>query len=377
MRTWCEIDLEAIPHNLNEIKKLVGDTKILGIVKDDAYGHGAIDCTKKMEEEGVDLFATATLEEALELRQAGIKSDILILGYTEPEKAGVLTENDLIQTIVDLPYARQLNKHAATPVRVHVKADTGMNRIGISWQDEKKDLESFLEVYKLTNLKCEGLFTHFPVSDDLAKDPTAFTTHQIQLYKELVSELTARGINVGLKHIQNSYGILNYGDLHMDYCRPGLLYMGVTSDDTIPIASDPDFIPIMEVKTVITMVKDIKPGQTVSYGRHFTATKPMRIASTAIGYGDGLPRLCSNSGLRMIVRGQYAPVVGNICMDQCMLDVTDIPDAAPGDIVTVIGKDGSCQVKVDEISRLSHTINNETLTRFNTRMPKVRKNHDR
>lgn len=377
MRAWREIDLDAIPHNLNEIRKLVGDTKILGIVKDDAYGHGAIGCVRKMEEEGVDLFAVSTLEEALELRQAGISADILILGYTEPGQAHLLEENDLIQTLVDLPYARELDSRAKDKIRVHVKADTGMNRIGILWQDQKKDLDSFLKVYELTHLQPEGLFTHFPVSDDLDKDPVAFTTHQIELYNELTDTLKAHGIDPGLRHVQNSYGILNYGDLGMDYCRPGLLYMGVTSDDTIPIASDPDFIPVLEVKTVVTMVKDLVPGQTVSYGRHYTVTRPSRIASVAIGYGDGLPRLCSNSGLRMIVKGQYAPVVGNICMDQCMIDVTSIDGVKPGDIVTVIGKDGDSQVTVDEISRLSCTINNETLTRLNARLPKVRKSHDR
>lgn len=373
MRAWVEIDLNSIPHNLDEVQKLVGDTKIMGIVKADAYGHGAVACSKKMEEWGVDFFAVSNLDEARELRDGGITSDILILGYTDPAKAQELIDLDLVQTVVDRNYAVKLNESAPKPVRVHVKADTGMNRIGLSWQDEKKDLDGFLEVYSLPNLKTEGLFTHFPVSDDLGEDPMAFTRHQIELYNELVDVLRSHGIDVGLRHIQNSYGILNYGDLGMDYCRPGLLYQGVTSDDTVPIKSDPDFIPIMSLKTTVSMVKDVLPGQSVSYGRNFTATQPTRIASTTIGYADGLPRLCSNKGLEVLIHGQRAPIVGNICMDQCMVDVTGIDGVKAGDVVTVIGKDGDETVTVDEISRLAHTINNETLTRFNTRMPKVEK----
>lgn len=377
--SWVEIDYDAIAHNLDEIQKLVGKTKIMGIVKADAYGHGAIQCTRAMEKWGVDFFAVATLEEALELREAGIQSDILILGYTDPKDTDLLVENDLIQTIVDLPYAKELEKwgseHNAL-VRTHIKADTGMNRIGISWQHPVKDLAPFIEVYQLPHVKAEGIFSHYPVSDSLHQSDMAFTRNQTELFCELVEQLTEAGINPGLKHIQNSYGILNYGDLGMDYCRPGLLYMGVTSDDAIPVLSDPDFIPILTWKAQVAMVKDVHPGQTVSYGRHFMACEPRKVATITVGYADGYPRACSNTDLEVIINGQKAPVIGNICMDQCMVDVTGL-DVKAGDEVILAGKDKDLCVSIDQISRHAHTINNETLTRITARVSRKPACHDK
>lgn len=371
-RAWCEVDLDAVAHNLAEVQKLVGPTKIMGIVKADAYGHGACDCARVLEEQGVDMFGVATIEEAIELRQAGIRGDILILGWTDPSRVEELVKNDLIQTVVDVPYARQLNSQGHR-VRTHVKADTGMNRIGVAWQPEKKDLAGFYEIYGMKNLSNEGLFSHYPVSDDLGEDAKAFTENQTLLFRELVSMLQENGIDPGLTHIQNSYGILNYGDMGFDYCRPGLLYMGVTSDDSVPIASDPDFIPALSLKARVSMVKDMVPGQTVSYGRNHRIDKPARVASLTIGYADGLPRLVSNKGLKVLIRGHKVPIIGNVCMDQCMADVTGLEDIVPGDVVTIIGQDGDQRVTVDEISRLSETINNETFCRITRRVPRIMK----
>ncbi|WP_297942317.1 alanine racemase [uncultured Faecalibaculum sp.] len=367
-RVWTEVDLDAVAHNLAQVRKLMGPTKIMGIVKDDAYGHGAVACSRVLEKNGVDFFGVATLEEALQLRQAGIRSDILILGWTDPAKAAVIAENNLIQTVVDVAYARAL---AATGIRLrtHVKADTGMNRIGISWQLQNKDLDGFFEVYSMKTLSNEGIFSHYPVSDDLKEDARQFTEKQTWLFQELLSMLRENGIDPGLAHIQNSYGILNYGDMGFDYCRPGLLYMGVTSDDAIPVVHELDFIPALSLRTRVTMVKDLKPGQTVSYGRHYTAEKPVTIASLGIGYGDGLPRLISNKGLMVLINGQKARLTGNICMDQCMADVTGL-DVHPGDVVTIIGQDGDQRATVDEITRLSQSINNETFCRITARVPR-------
>ena len=368
-RAWIEVDLDAVAHNLRQVEKLMGGTKVMGIVKDDAYGHGAVECTRTLEKNGVDFFGVATLEEALELRHAGIQSDILILGWTDPDLAWQIAENNLIQTVVDVPYARELAARGLK-VRTHVKADTGMNRIGISWQPEKKDLDGFFEVYAMKNLSNEGLFSHYPVSDDLGQDSREFTQNQTYLFQELVSMLKENGIDPGLVHIQNSYGILNYGDMGFDYCRPGLLYMGVTSDDSIPVVNDLDFIPALSLHTRVEMIKELKPGQTVSYGRHHKISQPAAIASLAIGYGDGLPRLVSNQNLQVLIGGKKVPLVGNICMDQCMADVTGL-DVKPGDPVTIIGTDGENRVTVDEISRLSRTINNETFCRFTSRLPRI------
>ncbi len=367
-RVWTEVDLDAVAHNLRQVRELMQGTKIMGIVKDDAYGHGAVECTRVLEKNGVDFFGVATIGEALELRQAGIRSDILILGWTDPDQAALLAEHDLIQTVVDVPYARELNARGLK-LRTHVKADTGMNRIGISWQPQKKDLDGFFEVYAMKNLSNEGIFSHYPVSDDLGEDAMAFTARQTTMFQELVSMLKENGIDPGLVHIQNSYGILNYGDMGFDYCRPGLLYMGVTSNDAIPVVNDLDFIPALSLRTRVEMVKDLQPGQTVSYGRHHEVQQPETIASLAIGYGDGLPRLISNKDLTVLVNGQEARLVGNICMDQCMADVTGL-DVKPGDVVTLIGEDGRKRVTVDAITRCSESINNETFCRLTKRVPR-------
>lgn len=378
LRTWAEVDYEAIRHNLKEIRKLVGDTKIMGIVKADAYGHGASECARVMEEEGVDYFAVACLAEAISLRQSGLKSPILILGWTDPADFDQLVKYDLIQTAVSAAYARELSAYGQryhSPMKVHVKVDTGMNRTGILFQPEEKRSDELLEVFGLPGLDIQGMFTHFPVSDDLQEESMSFTRRQIGLFREAVQVIKAAGFDPGLLHVQNSYGILNYKDLGMNYCRPGLLYMGVTSDDAVEILSNPDFIPILTLKTRVSMVKDLKPGATVSYGRHYKVSKPVKIASLCIGYADGLPRACSNKELEVLIHGKKARVVGNICMDQCMADVTDIPDVKEGDVAIVIGRDGDQVLSVDAISRMAGTINNETLTRLTARVPRIQAEH--
>lgn len=373
-RAWAEVDYKAIAHNVEEVRKLMGKTKIMGILKADAYGHGAVQCAKALAEAGVDYFAAACLEEAEELRQAGFEQPILILGYTPPAAFDRLAKGDFVQTLLSLDYAKKLSEYGLAhnrKMRGHVKADTGMNRSGILYQDDCRHFDEIAQIYRLPGVKAEGIFSHFPVSDDLGKESADFTRHQMELFDELTDRLAKEGIDPGLRHIQNSYGILNYEDCGYDYCRPGLLYMGVTSDDSIPIASSPDFIPILSLKAKVTMVKTVPAGASVSYGRTWTAQKPTRVATVSIGYADGLPRACSNQDLQVLVRGVKLPIIGRICMDQCMLNADALPDIAEGDVVTLIGRDGENVCTVDEVSRKAKTINNETLTRFTARVPRV------
>ena len=224
----------------------------------------------------------------------------------------------------------------------------------------------------MENLNVEGIFSHFPVSDCLDTDCKAFTTKQIHLFDEVVDLLKKQGIEPGIRHIQNSYGILNYPELEYEYGRPGLLYMGVTSDDHIQIKTNPDFIPIMSMYANVSLVKWIKPGQSVSYGRHFIATKPTKVATMSIGYADGLPRLLSNQGFEVLVHGKRCKVIGNLCMDQCMIDVTDVEDVKEGDVVCIVGRQGDEVVTIDRISRMAKTINNETLTSISARVPRLK-----
>lgn len=374
LRTWLEIDDSLVAHNLAETRKLIGDTKIMGIVKANAYGHGALTIARALKQAGVDFFGVATVEEAVELRQGGIDDPILILGYTPPASFGLLDQYGLTQSFLSLDYARKLSAWASehdTLIHGHVKVDTGMNRTGILFQDHVQHPEELLEVYALPHLSVEGIFSHFPVSDDLEEEPVSFTRRQIDWFEKAIRTVEEAGYNPGLRHIQNSYGILNYGDLGCDYARPGLLFLGVTQDDSIPIASQPDFIPVLSWKTKVTLVKEIPAGASVSYGRHFIAETPRTIASLSVGYADGLPRACSNKNLEFLVRGHRAPVVGNICMDQCMIDVTGIEGVQEGDIVTLVGQDKEETVTVDEMSRKAGTINNETLTRITSRVPRI------
>ena len=375
-RCWTEIDYEAIEHNVNEIKKLVGDTKIMGIMKANAYGHGAVKCTKKLVECGVDFFGVSSVDEALELRNAGIEENILILGYTPPEHYHYLYEKNLIQSLVSHDYALKLNAYAKdkdTVIRCHCKVDTGMCRTGVIYHSKHKDMDEIVDEYKMSHLQVEGIFSHFPVSDELDMDSKTFTKTQIELFKEVLNNLENEGIQPGLRHIQNSYGILNYGDMNMDYCRPGLLYMGVTSDDSVKILSEPDFKPILSLYANISLVKWLENGDTVSYGRHYTVTKPTKVATMSIGYADGLPRFASNKGLEVLIHGVKCPIIGNICMDQCMVDVTNVEDVKEGDVACIIGKQGNEEVTVDEISRKAETINNETLSLITARVPRLDK----
>lgn len=375
-RCWTEIDYDAIGHNVKEIQKLVGNTKIMGIVKANAYGHGSVKCSKALEENGVDFFGVSSVDEALELREAGIESAILILGYTPPEHFHYLHEQKITQSLVSLDYAKKLNEYAKEQdviIHAHCKVDTGMNRTGIQYQDQNKELDSIIEVFSLTKISVDGMFTHFPVSDDLEEESASFTKRQIELFNEVVSSLKEIGIKPGVLHVQNSYGILNYGELGMDYCRPGLLYMGVTSDDSVPILTNPDFIPVMSLYANVSVVKWLDKGQTVGYGRHFTAKGPTKIATISIGYADGLPRLLSNKKHEVLIHGKRCPLVGNICMDQCMVDVTEIEDVKEGDICCLVGRQGDEVVTIDSISRDAHTINNETLSAIAARVPRLEK----
>lgn len=373
-RAWCEVDYDAIGHNLDEVKKLVGDTKIMGIVKANAYGHGDVACAKAMEEYGVDFFGVSSVDEAINLRNYGIKSDILVLGYTPSIHFNKLEQFNIIQSLVSLDYAKKLNEYAKKnniTLRAHAKVDTGMNRTGIIYQPQEKHMDEILEEYRLSNVKVEGIFSHFPVSDDLSQEAKDFTKEQIDLFEEVLANLKKAGIDPGLRHIQNSYGILNYYDLGYDYCRPGLLYMGVTSDDAIEIDSHPDFIPILSMKANISVVKWLDAGATISYGRTYTLDKPAKIATVSIGYADGIPRSISNTGWEVLVHGKRAKQIGRICMDQMMIDVTDIEDVKEGDVVTLVGKDGNERVTIDSMSRKAGTINNETLSAIASRMPRI------
>lgn len=376
-RAWLEIDLSKIAHNVKEIHKLIPEkTRIMGIVKANAYGHGDLPVAEALRACGVDFFGVSSIDEAIVLRKGGIKEPILILGYTPPMHFHYLQEYDVIQTFLSLDYAQKCDAYAREhgfKIRGHIKVDTGMSRLGIVCKDNCYQIEEIKAIYALEHLQVEGIFSHFSVSDDLKTEARDFTCHQIVLFERVLADLKAAGIEPGLTHLQNSYGILNYGKLEYDYVRPGLLFLGATSDDSIPIASKPDFQPIMQLKANISMVKTLSEGDCVSYGRNFRGSAGTKIATVSIGYADGYPRIISNTKAQVLIHGQRCEIVGNICMDQLMVDVTHLEDVKEGDIVTLFGQDGDAFLPVDELTRQAHTINNDTFCWFSARVPRIYK----
>lgn len=375
-RCWAEIDLAAVHHNVAEIQKMIpATTKIMGIVKANAYGHGDIAITKELIRCGVDFFGVASMEEALRLREAGISEPILILGYTTPKQFHYLHEQNIIQTVISESYGYELAAYAQAhdvDLYAHIKVDTGMCRLGIQCKQERWDSEAVKAMYHLPHLHIAGIFSHFSVSDECTKEAeVAFTRRQIACFDALLAELKAAGINPGLTHLQNSYGIINYPELHYDYVRPGLLHLGVTSDDQLETLRHPDFHPIMTWKARVAYVKEIPAASSVSYGRHFQAPSAMRIATVSCGYADGYPRIASNQGQEVLIHGQRATIIGNVCMDQMMVDVSRIDGVKEGDEVVLFGYDHGAYLAVDELSRVCHTINNETLCRLSHRVARV------
>lgn len=375
-RCWAEIDTGKIAHNVAEIRKMIPkQTKIMGIVKANAYGHGDIEISKALIQCGVDFFGVSSVDEALRLREAKIHVPILILGYTPPCHFHYLAEYDLIQTLLSKDYALSLSAYAQQEqvvLRAHVKVDTGMSRLGIQCKDEQWDIADVMSLYRLTNIRTEGIFSHFAVSDSLdqAAD-VAFTEHQIELFDQVLQELREAGIEPGITHLQNSYGIINYPQLAYDYVRPGLLHLGVGSDDQLRTNQHPDLWPILTWKANISYVRTIDQGCSVSYGRHFIAAQRMKIATVSCGYADGYPRIASNRGMEVLIKGQRAAILGNVCMDQLMIDVTHIADVKAGDSVILCGYDQDVLLPIDELSRAAQTINNETLCRITARVPRI------
>lgn len=370
-RCWASVDLAALSQNYRSIRRfLTPGCRYLAIVKADGYGHGAATVASLLQKEGADWFGVATLEEALKLRRQGIYRPILVLGYTDPTAAAVLASNTITQTLFSEEYALQLAQEAARAgctVDCHVKIDTGMSRLG--FEAENPGTVPLIEnLAAESRLHLTGIFTHFAVADEDTEVSREFTERQFTLFMQVCNRLQAAGVNVGLRHCCNSAGTLLHPDYHLDMCRIGLSQYGLDPD---PCMKDLLQIrPAMSLYTVVSMVKEIPAGATVSYGRQYTAPSPRRIATVAIGYADGYPRALSNRA-EMLLHGKRAPVVGRVCMDQLMLDVTDIPEARMGDIAVAAGCEGDESITFDDWARWAGTINYEVLCGISKRVPRL------
>ncbi|MCL2078727.1 MAG: serine racemase VanT catalytic subunit [Oscillospiraceae bacterium] len=365
-RAWIEIDMDALSHNLSDIRsKIPQGCEIMAVLKADAYGHGFERVAKRLVREGVSAFAVATVAEGALLREIVPDGEILVLGRSHARDAACLSDHNLTVLVADDVHAGELNE-AGYKLRIHIAVDTGMHRLGTE-PDNFDDIE---RIFNYENLTVCGIGTHLASADSLESSDVDFTIGQMERLCALVKKLNEKGYDVGKIHSQSSYGIYNYPHFKCDYVRPGIMLYGVHSHDA-ETREKTGLRPMLSLKADISQVRQIKAGESVSYGRLFTAKNPMTVATVSIGYADGIPRQMTDSGGMAIVNGVKVPVIGRICMDMLMLDVSGVPGVKAGDVATFIGTDKNEQIRCEELAAVCGTITNDILCRLGSRLPRV------
>ncbi len=370
-RTYAQVDLDALVENVSAIRRRLGPgCRMMGVVKGDAYGHGDAAVASELGALFVDWFGVSNIEEALSLRRAGVRQPILIFGYTPPEFASTLARYALTQTVYASDYAEGLSRAAVeqgTTVEMHIKVDTGMGRIG--FQAAHADaVQRIAAAIRLPGLRMGGIFTHFAVADSLEAADVAFTRTQYARLSGVIEKLEAGGIRVGLRHCCNSAGILCYPEYQLDMVRAGLILYGIPPSTALE--GRMPLRPVMALKTVVSLVKEIEAGDGVSYGLRYRAPGRRTIATLAVGYADGYSRLLSQKA-EVLIRGRRAPVVGTICMDQMMVDVTGIEGVCRGEEAILFGGDATGSIPVTELAARCGTIPSETVCLIGRRVPRV------
>ncbi len=367
-RSWAEVFTDNILHNYRAIRsELPEGCRFLGVVKADAYGHGALRVSQILEEEGADYLAVSCLDEALELRRGGIKMPILILGHTPKEYVRVLIENNITQTVTCLAKALEFSEEAARlgqTLRTHIKVDTGMSRLGFLCEGERfeEGVANIVSACSLPGLETEGIFTHFSVSDEEGNDNRAYTLKQFALFMSVIEAAEETGkIHFAIRHCANSGAVVNFPETYLDMVRPGLLLYGYGDS-----SGRFGLKPCMRLVTTVSTIKYYGSGTDVSYGRHYTTDKLTRMGVLAIGYADGLPR-ASSGKCSYAVKGGFAPQCGSICMDMCMADLTGLPEVDVGSEVEIFGEKNS----IYGISDAAGTIPYELLCAVSKRVPRV------
>lgn len=369
-RVHADIDLDAVLFNFEQMsKKIPEGTKIMAVVKTDAYGHGAVPLAVFLEHyEYLWGFATATADEAVELRKAGIKKPILILGYSFPECYEEIVKYDICQTVFEMDMAEALSKEAVRQkkcVRIHIKLDTGMGRIGYQHaEDAARDVEM---MKKLPNIDLEGVFTHFANADIGTLEKTRA---QIEKFESMTEAMEQKGVKFSLKHCSNSAGIIEIPEHKFNLVRAGIISYGLWPSEEVKKNVIP-LKPILSLKSHVVFVKEVDAGTAISYGSTWCADEKRKIATIPVGYGDGYPRSLSNKGY-VLIKGVKAPIVGRICMDQMMADVTDVPgEVKTGEEVTLIGQDGDVCITAEELGALSGRFNYELMCDLGNRIPRI------
>lgn len=376
-RAWAEVNLDAILFNIESIKKNISDhAKIIAVIKTDGYGHGAEHIARILENDGkVWGYAVATAEEAFALRDSNIRKPILILGYTFPYSYERLIKDDIRPTVFMLDSAKELSDQAVKSgkkCRIHIKIDTGMTRIGIHPDDD--GIELIRQIAALPGLEIEGVFTHFATADEADKTKAY---GQMELFKEYVERIQKElKLDIPMKHCSNSAGIVEMPEANMDAVRAGIILYGLWPSAVVKADKKIELEPVLSLKSRIVYIKTVPKGQEISYGGTFTTIRDTRVATICLGYGDGYPRSLSNIG-HVLVKGQKAPILGRVCMDQFMIDVTDInADICVGDKVTLIGKSGDEMITMEELGELSGRFNYELACDLGKRVPRIYKLDD-
>jgi alanine racemase len=365
-KTYLEIDLSAYENNIRYFQRMLGQSSIMAVVKSDGYGHGAIKIAKTAIECGVYKLAVAFLEEGVELRKAGIDVPILVMNYFTPEYVSLAIENNLTITVFSEEHAKSLLQAVKDnhTLKTHINVDTGIRRVGQTPENAVKLIE-FLKNRK--NIELEGIYTHFAVADEQNPD---FSLKQVELFEKLLSVIEKQGIDIREKHISNSAGALRYNQSWCDYVRLGIASYGMQPSKEFEIT---ELRPVLSWYTTVSYVKRIKPGDSISYGRTYIAPTEKIVATIPVGYGDGYNRSLSNKG-NVLVKGQKCPILGRVCMDQFVVDVSHLnKKPKPGDEVVLIGKQGENSISAEEIAGLLNTINYEVTCAITKRVPRIYK----
>ena len=372
-RIYAKIDLDAIAHNIKVIKNKIGGAKLMFVIKADAYGHGADRLSREFEK-SADYFAVAEMREALDLRSAGIKKPIIILGYTSPALYGDAIDNDITLTVFSLDGMAELSSMAVSKgkkARVHFAVDTGMGRIG--WQVCEESVCEAAYIASMEGIYAEGIFSHFSCADG---DDADFTAKQTEEFGRFCSMLERRGVSIPIKHMNNSAALLELGEQY-DMVRAGIVIYGLYPSEKVrkDAENSAPLRPAMELITHIAYVKELEAGRPISYGATFVTDKKMKIATLPVGYADGYPRALSGKG-EVLIHGKRCRILGRICMDQMMVDVTDVPEARTGDKAVLVGRGGKDMISAEELSEAAYSINYEFICGISKRVPRVYESSD-
>ncbi len=367
-RVWAEVNLDHIAHNMGEIRRITSNnSRIMAVVKADAYGHGFLEVTKTALQNGADYLAVAFIDEAKQLRDSGINEPILILGFTEKQYIDELIDYDITQTVFDYPFATVISDVATKKgkrAKIHIKIDTGMSRLGFGCDGHTASI--IQSIAELPGLDIEGIFTHFASADEA---DTSYTKYQFDKFLKLCQQLKGRGIHIPIKHVCNSGGIIQHPNMHLDMVRAGIMLYGLYPSNEVD-RQKITLKPAMQLKTVVALIKEVDEGVPVSYGRIYTTQRKTTIATLPVGYADGYSRTLSGKA-KVIVRNKIVPVIGRICMDYCMIDVSEVRGIEKGDEVTLFGEKGECNISTEDIAEAIGTNNYEVVCMIGKRVPRI------